>query len=259
MKARWFYFVSAAALFVSLAGCGKKPEEQPAVQPAAQAPTPIDLSTVGELTGSVKLDGAAPKPGVLKMAADPFCNSAHKTPVYAQDVVVGEKGALGNVIVYVKEGLGNRTFEVPKESVVLNQEGCMYSPHVIAIMAGQQFEVRNDDKTTHNIHPLPKDNREWNESQPPGAAPLIKTWARTETFPVKCNVHPWMKAYIAVFKHPYFAVTGKDGSFTIKNLPPGSYTIEAWQEKYGTTSQQVTIGPKETKSVNFVFKAQSGD
>jgi plastocyanin len=258
MKGRWLYFACAAALVASLAACGKKQsEETKSEAPAATAPTPIDMATVGEITGTVKLDGTPPKAMVIKMAAEPYCASANKAPVYSQDVVVGDKGALENVVVYVKEGLGNRAFEVPKQPVELDQQGCTYHPHIVALMAGQPFDVINSDKTTHNIHPLPKDNREWNESQPPGAGPIIKEFAREEVaITVKCNVHPWMKAYIAVFKNPYFAVTGKDGTFTIKNLPPGSYTIEAWQEKYGTTDQQVTIGPKESKSVDFAFKAQ---
>ncbi len=122
-------------------------------------------------------------------------------------------------------------------------------------MAGQNLEVVNDDQTTHNIHPIPKDNREWNKSQPPGAPPIIESFARGEVcIPVKCNVHPWMKSYIAVFKQPYFIVTGPDGSFDLKDLPPGTYTMEAWQEKYGTMDQQVTVGPKESKTVNFDFQ-----
>jgi hypothetical protein len=123
-------------------------------------------------------------------------------------------------------------------------------------MAGQTIEVKNDDQTTHNIHPAPKDNREWNQSQPAGASPLVESFARAEVgIPVKCNVHPWMKGYIAVFKHPFFFVTKKDGSFDLKGLPPGTYTIEAWQERFGTVDQQVTIGPKETKTIKISFSA----
>jgi hypothetical protein len=128
-------------------------------------------------------------------------------------------------------------------------------------MAGQTISVKNDDQTTHNIHPTPKDNREWNQSQPPGATPIEQSFARAElAIPVKCNVHPWMKSYIFVFKHPYYAVTTKDGKFELKGLPPGTYTITAWQEKYGSADQTVTIGAKESKPVSFTFKANaSGD
>jgi plastocyanin len=195
------------------------------------------------------------------MSAEAYCSKAHSSPVLPEEVVAGSDGSLENVIVYVKDGLGNRTFDVPKQVVELNQKGCMYQPHVIAVMAGQEVQVKNDDQTTHNIHPMPKDNREWNKSQPPGSSPIEDSFARAEVaIPVKCNVHPWMKSYIGVFKHPYFFVTAKDGSFDLKNLPPGTYTLEAWHEKYGTSDQTVTIGPKESKTVSFVFKAAgSGD
>jgi plastocyanin len=260
MKARIGMSVAALA-FVALtvASCGKKESEEGApattAQPAAPA-QPVDAATAGSVSGTVKLDGAAPKPRRINMAAEPACASAHPGGATDQEVVASASGELANVVVYVKEGLGNRTFDVPKQSVELDQKGCLYTPHVVALMAGQQLDVKNGDPTTHNIHPVPKNNPEWNVSQPPGAPDIQKVFAREElSIPVKCNVHPWMKSYIAVFKHPYFAVTGANGSFDLKNLPPGTYTIEAWHEKYGTTSQSVTIGPKEAKTVSFTFKA----
>ena len=159
----------------------------------------------------------------------------------------------------LKEGLGNRTFDAPKTPVELDQKGCMYSPHIVTLMAGQTFDVKNADQTTHNIHPVPKNNREWNKSQAPGAPDISDTFAREEVaIPVQCQVHPWMKSYIAVFKHPYFAVTGANGSFDIKNLPPGTYTLEAWHEKFGVSDQTVTIGAKEAKTVTFSFKPATG-
>ena len=134
----------------------------------------------------------------------------------------------------------------------------MYDPHVVVMETGQAFQVINADPVTHNIHPLPKDNREWNESQPPGAAPINQTFAHEEiAIPVKCNIHPWMKAYIAVFNHPYFAVTKEDGSFNLKNVPPGNYTLVAWHELYGTSMQPVTIGAKESKTLQITFHANS--
>ena len=165
------------------------------------------------------------------------------------------KGDLQNVIVFVSEGLGDRTFDAPTQPVVVEQKGCMYQPHVLAVRANQPLQVVNDDPTSHNIHPMPANNREWNKAEPPGSQ-LEESFAREEiAIPVKCNVHPWMHGYIAVFKHPYFAVTGKDGSFDLSNLPPGTYTIKAWHEKLGTSTQTVTIGANETKEINFVFKA----
>jgi plastocyanin len=261
MKSRMFYFVLAAALAFEF-GCGKKETEKTAEESApAPAATPIDTATVGDVSGTVMLRGVPPPFKPINMSAEPYCTKAHSSPVLPEEVVTGEKGALANVIVYVKDGLGDRTFDAPKEPVELDQKGCMYQPHVVALMAGQDLKVVNSDQTTHNIHPMPKDNREWNKSQPPGASPIEDTFARAEVaIPVKCNVHPWMKSYIAVFKHPYFIVTGKDGSFDIKNLPPGTYTLEAWHEKYGTVDQQVTVGAKESKTVTFAFKTTgSGD
>ena len=129
---------------------------------------------------------------------------------------------------------------------------------MLALQTAEPLQVVNSDQTTHNIHPVPKDNREWNESQPPGAPPIMQSFARPEvTIPVKCNVHPWMKAYIAVFDNPYYAVTGKDGSFTIKNVPPGTYTVTAWHESYGSQDQSVTVGPSESKTVTITYKAKS--
>lgn len=256
-------FASVALLATALAGCGKKEETSekaaaPAAQPAAPA-TPVDAATAGSVSGAVKLEGPAPKPRKINMAAEPSCAAQHLGGVTDQEVVADAAGGLANVVVYVKEGLGNRAFDVPKETVSLDQKGCLYSPHVVALMAGQTLSVKNSDKTTHNIHPVPKNNREWNKSQPPSAGNLEESFAREEvSIPVKCNVHPWMKSYIAVFKHPYFQVTGANGGFDLKNVPPGTYTIEAWHEKYGANSQSVTIGPKETKSITFTFKAAAG-
>jgi len=259
------YFTLAIALGFAAAGCGgNKPAETPS-QPAATTPAAaktVDASTAGSVTGTITLDGKAPVTRPINMSAEPYCAKAHATPVTPPEVVTGAGGALANVVVYVKGGLdAGYTFDTPSAPVVLDQKGCMYDPHVIAMMAGQPFQVKNDDNTTHNIHPTPKDNREWNQSQPPGASPIDQSFARPElAIPVKCNVHPWMKSYIFVFKNPYFAVTSKDGKFELKGLPPGTYTIEAWQEKYGPVDQTVTIGAKESKPLNFTFKAAaSGD
>jgi plastocyanin len=166
----------------------------------------------------------------------------------AENIVV-DGGDLANVFVYVKDGLGNRTFDVPKDPVVLDQSGCK--------MAGQTVQIKNDDQTTHNIHPTPKDNREWNESQPPSSAPLEKNFAREEIMlPVKCNQHPWMRMYINVVKSPFYAVTGPDGKYEIKGLPPGDYTIAFVQEKLGEQTQKVTLAAKDSKTVDQTFKAQ---
>ena len=253
--------VAIGVFALAITGCGGKNEstEAPASAPAAGAPAGkmVDPATVGEVTGTVKLDGAAPKMKTISMAAEPACAKAHSGPVTSEEVVTGDGGALANVVVYVKSGVEGYSFPAPAAPAKIEQQGCQYHPHVVALEVGQNIDVVNDDQTTHNIHPIPTQNREWNESQPPGAAPIEKSFAREEiAIPVKCNVHPWMKAYMAVLPNPYFQVTAKDGAFDLKNLPPGTYTLVAWHELYGSSDPQtVTIGPKETKNVAFTFKA----
>jgi plastocyanin len=264
MNKQRLLLLSLAATVLLFAACSseKKPEET-AEQPAAisqQAATPIDQATVGEVTGKVTFDGAKPKQARIMMDQDPVCVKKHNGPVMAEDGAVNADGTLPNVFIYVKSGAEKYTFATPTDAVTLDQDGCMYKPHVLGIMTGQTLKVVSSDATTHNIHPMPKDNREWNESQPPNAAPIEKTFARSEVMiPVKCNQHPWMRAYIGVVSNPFYAVTGSDGTFTIKGLPPGTYTIEAWSAVSGgpgtTQDQQVTIAPKESKKVDFTFKA----
>ena len=237
-----------------LAGCGNKETatEQPAPAASAPAPaaTPIDPATAATITGVVKLSGDAPKAAKIDMSQDPACKGMNMA-----ENVVATGGNLSNVFVYVKEGLGSRTFDTPKDVVTLDQSGCRYHPHVIGVMAGQTIKIVNSDPTTHNIHPTPKDNREWNESQPPQAAALEKTFAREEIMlPVKCNQHPWMRMFVNVVKTPFYAVTGPDGKFEIKGLPPGDYTLAFVQEKMGEQTVKVTLAAKDTKAVDMTFK-----
>ncbi len=241
-----------------LLGCGgKKTEvsEQPFEAPSGAQPTPIDQSTVAAITGKVVFQGGKPKLARIMMDQDPVCVQKHSGAVYAEDGGMNSNGTLPNVFVYVKEGAEKYTFSTPTDPVVLDQNGCVYKPHVLGIQVGQDLHIISSDPTTHNIHPMPKNNREWNESQAPGAAPLEKKFARSEIMiPVKCNQHPWMRAYVGVTKNPFFSVTGSDGTFTIKGLPPGDYTVEAWTATYGTQEQKVTVGSKETKTLDFAFK-----
>lgn len=159
------------------------------------------------------------------------------------------------MFVYVKTGLERKTFETPKEAIQIDQRGCSYKPHVIGIQVGQTLDVLNSDPVSHNIHPLPKENRDWNRQQAPEAGKLERQFTRPEIMiPVKCNVHNWMRAYISVVAHPYFAVTGDQGTFELKGLPPGDYTIEAWQEKYGVQEQKITLAPSASQTIEFSFK-----
>jgi plastocyanin len=214
-----------------------------------------DAGSGASVVGKVKFQGTLPQPARVSMSADPSCAKLHPAPAVGQDFVAGSDNSLGNVIVFISDGLQNRTFDVPTEEVTFEQKGCIYEPHVVAVRANQKLKMVNSDNTTHNIHPIPANNREWNKAEPAGMT-MEESFPREEiAIPVKCNVHPWMKSYIAVFKHPYFAVTGKDGSFQLPNLPPGEYTVEAWHEKLGTMTQKITVAVGESKTVDFTFKA----
>ena len=229
-----------------------------AAEGALRANSAADAAAPSTATvkGTVKVAGAIPKPSHIDMSADPKCVQARPGGGMTQEIEADAKGDLQNVIVYVSQGLpADLKFEPPKEPAEIDQKGCMYQPHVVAVRANQELKVVNSDKTTHNIHPMPNNNRELNQSQAPGV-PFSMTFAREEiAIPVKCNIHPWMHSYIAVFKNPYFAVTGKDGTFEISDLPPGNYTLTAWHEKLGTTVQKVSVGESETKTIEFAFKA----
>ena len=257
-KNSWRIFASALAVcgLLLTVACNKNTEQSSntmAEKQAAPAPaaTPIDPATVATVNGTVKFDGTAPKQSKIDMSQDPACKGSNEA-----ETIVASGGDLANVFVYVKDGLGSRTFDVPKEAVVLDQSGCKYHPHVLGVMAGQTVQIKNDDQTTHNIHPTPKDNREWNESQPPSSPAIEKNFAREEVMlPVKCNQHPWMKMYISVVKNPFYAVTDKSGKYEIKGLPPGDYTIAFVHEKLGEQDQKVTVAAKETKTEDQSFKA----
>jgi len=239
MKRRFALIPALAASLLSVHG----------VRAGSPSPT-----TGASVRGTVRFEGKIPAAKPISMAADPVCAKQHPSPVLAQPVVTDASGDLQNVVVFVSDGLGDQKFDPPAQPAVVEQKGCLYEPHVMAMRANQPLEVVNDDSTLHNIHPIPANNREWNRAEAPGSK-MQEAFAREEVaIPVKCNVHPWMKGYIAVFKHPFFAVTGKDGGFDLSNLPPGTYTIKAWHETLGSSTQTVTVGANETKQISFVFK-----
>jgi plastocyanin len=252
MKSRFRPAVLATAFALATFGCGSHGGE-------STAPTvAVDPATAGSITGAVTLDGAPPALKPIDMSASPACVQANPTPVVPASVVTGDDGALANVVVYVKDAPGNYRYDTPSDTVVLEQKNCMYEPHVVALMTGQPFEVENNDPTMHNVHPMPKRNRQWSTSQPAGSAALKETFTRPEfAMQVLCNVHPWMRSTVFVFDHPYFAVTSKTGGFELKNVPPGTYTIEAWHESLGTQDQRVSIAAHESKSISFTFKSGS--
>lgn len=210
----------------------------------------------GDITGKVSFDGAAPKAARLNMNADPICMKAHKDPVFSEEVVVNKNGTLKNVLVYVKEGLGGKKFDAPSTKVEFDQQGCQYTPHVLGIQAGQELVVKNSDPTLHNVHSLSKENPQFNVAQPKKGMTLTKKFDKMETFKVKCEVHTWMNAWMTVFNHPFFAVTGADGSFNLKKLPAGDYTIEAWHEKYGTQTMKVKVAASGEAKADFRYAAK---
>jgi hypothetical protein len=244
-------------LFVAAAcGGGSQAPGSSTEAPAAAPSAAVDPATAGSITGKVMLEGAAPKNDPIKMNADPVCLQVNKGVQTQETYMVGSGGELENVFVYVKDGLGSLTFTAPTTPVTLDQRGCRYRPHVFGIMIGQPLEILNSDPTLHNIHAVPKVNREFNTGQPIQGMKTSQTFTTKEVMlPFKCDVHGWMNAYVGVLDHPYFAVSGASGTFEIANLPPGNYTIEAWHERGGAQTQMVTIGPKETKDVAFTFKA----
>ncbi|HEV2289115.1 MAG TPA: carboxypeptidase regulatory-like domain-containing protein [Candidatus Acidoferrales bacterium] len=220
---------------------------------AAQSST----QETGSISGKILFQGERPKLEIIKMSNDPICESEQKGQVYAQDGEVNENGTLPNAFVYIKDGFGTRKFTPPVNSVDLTQSGCMYQPHVVGIMAGQPLQVLTLDPTTHNIHVTAKTNRSWNVSQQPGSPSVIRRFTDPEVMiPVHCNVHPWMKAYIGVMENPFFEVTGKDGTFDLKNIPPGEYTLAVWTATFGTQEKRVVVRAALTSTADFTFGQQ---
>jgi hypothetical protein len=238
----------------SACGSGGSSSAVPAPAPGA---VKIDPATVGDVTGSVVIEGTAPKNEPIKMAADPNCSKNASGPQFQATYVVGPDGkTFGNVFVYVKDGLGNYVYDPPSGVATIDQKGCRYIPHVFGVRVGQKIEILNSDPTLHNIHATPKANREFNTGQPMQGMKTEQTFTAKEVMvPFKCDVHGWMNAYAGVLDHPFYAVTGEDGKFALKGLPPGTYTVEAWHERLGATTQSVTLGAKESKDVTFTFKA----
>ncbi len=273
MTMKKFVTLLCAAVLVLAVACGKGKEAksddegeddqapQTASVPAASGATTAAPAAVAPaadaatIAGAVKFEGTAPKMPVIQMGADPYCQSQHPTPVTDEEVVVGPAGELANVFVYIKNPpAGN--YPAPGTPATLDQKGCRYYPHVSGMQLGQKLAIKNDDDTLHNVHGMPVINSSFNEGQPVKGLVAEKTLDKAETTPfkIKCDVHGWMKSYLAVVPHPFYAVSQPNGQFTIANLPPGTYTLVAWHEKYGQQEQNITVGPKESKTVSFTFK-----
>jgi plastocyanin len=235
-----------------LAGCGSSSPPASQELPSAK----IDTTTGAIISGKVVLTGKAPEMPVLDMSANPACQRSNKTPRRAEEVVVNPNGTLRNTFVWLKTGLPPGRWSPPAEMAKLDQHGCVYEPHVLGIMVGQPLEISNGDTVNHNVHAESSTNAGWSEMEPPRAEKSIRRFEKEEVmFPVTCGVHAWMRSYIGVASHPFFFVTGDDGTFTLKGVPPGSYTVEAVHERYGRQEMKVTVGPRESKDVDFRYDA----
>lgn len=218
----------------------------------------VDPATAGTVFGKVSFEGKLPVRRRIDLDEDEQCVKLNPRGMFDASIIVNKDRTLANVFVYVKTGLEGKTFPKPEEPVIIDQKGCQFSPRVIAARAGQPFHVTNSDPVTHNVHPVAKMNREWNQSQAPGDPPLQRKFVRPEIMiRIKCNVHSWMRAWAAVVDHPYFAVTAADGSFAIPNLPPGEYTLEAWQEKLGTREHKIRLEPSGKVQLAFQFQGEN--
>ena len=219
---------------------------------------PIYFATGNEanIAGTITLKGTPPAPRRIDMSADPPCQQFNRQPL--TDFVIANNGRLRNAFIYVKgEKLDAYRFEIPDSDVILNQRACYFEPHVFGLRVGQSLRIINGDPTQHNVHPTPRLSQEWNFSQSQDAPPIVKTFPRAEVMiPIKCNQHPWMKAYAGVMNHPFFAVSDRSGKFEIRGLPAGTYKLIVWHEAYGNQEIEVTLIPGESRNVDFTFDAE---
>jgi len=253
MQHRSLCAFTAVLVLAIASACGGGGSDAPS-EPAESAAPAFDPSTAGNIAGTVMLEGEPPEAETIRMNSDPVCvkeATNTETDYYA----VGDNGGLGNVFIYVKEGLQG-FFPVDSSTVILDQNGCRYTPHVFGIQVGQTLQVVNNDPTLHNIHATPTNNAEFNTGQPIEGMTFDRTFDTAEVMvPFKCDVHGWMNAFVGVVDHPFFSVSGRDGAFDISTLPPGNYVIEAWHEELGTQTQEITVAEGETAPVSFVFSA----
>ncbi|HEV7858892.1 MAG TPA: carboxypeptidase regulatory-like domain-containing protein [Pyrinomonadaceae bacterium] len=266
-RAQFWLAVCAMALLLLLSiACGKKAEDSSDATDNSNGGTTAGTKYAksgneGTISGKVAFNGTAPEPKKIDTSADAVC--AQKNPNAVTEDTVVKDGKVANTFVYIKDGttadgkkIGDFSFDAPTTAAVLDQNGCHYKPHVLGVQTNQKISITNSDPTQHNIHPTPKNNQEWNQSQGSGAPPIEKSFAKSEVMvPVKCNQHPWMKAYIGVLKHPFFAVTKEDGTYSIAGVPPGKYTVVAWHEKFGEKTMEVNVPSKGSATADYAFDA----
>lgn len=259
MRLNTLWPVAMLSLSIVAVGCGGgggEPASSSSTPAASNTPAAAEPTGTASISGTIAFTGTPPAQPELNLDRD--CRELHDGPVLAQNVVVNDNGTLRWVFVYVKEGLEGKTFATPTEPVEFDQTGCMYKPHVFGVQTNQPIKIVNSDPFLHNIHALPETNRGFNFGMPTQGMEKEQSFRVPEVMVrVKCDVHGWMSAYIGVLDHPFFSVSGEDGTFSIKNLPAGTYTIEAWHETYGTKTQTVTVGDGESATADFSFAAAS--
>jgi plastocyanin len=250
-----------AILTLGIASCGKAPpppppppppaHREPPVQPEqTQPPGPPLAAGTAQVTGTVTFVGKPPEMKAINRGADPFCA---KTAMKEEEVIVGPGGGLKNVLVRITKGIAGN-YEAPMTNATLDQSACMYRPHVQGIMTGQSLLIRNSDQTLHNVHAYKGPSTQFNQAEIPGLPPIAKKFSTSgDVIKFKCDVHPWMTAYVAVEPHPFFAVTGDDGTFTIPKVPAGRYTLEAWHERYGTKTTDIVVEGNKPTEAKFEF------
>jgi len=247
-----------ASIFV-VAACGGGGETESTGDAGSMGTTTTTTTTTAAaatatIKGAVMYAGAKPTSPRIKMSADPYCDESNAEPRYDESVILGPNGELENVFVYIKTGLEGQAFDVPAEAVVFDQKSCIYSPHIFGIMAKQELQITNSDATLHNVHATPKNSPEFNVGMPTQGMKITKKFKKAEVMVhIKCEVHPWMSAYAGVLDHPIYAVAGSGGTFSLPMVAAGTYTVEAWHEKLGTSTQEVTVGDGETTEIAFNF------
>ncbi len=260
MVTRFLTRLTTAAVCTFAVACGGGTPQDQATAPAATAPA-ADSRPMAELgnstvNGVVTFEGAVPAPRPVRMSSDPGCMPAGEGAT-SEALLVGDGGGLANVFISVKDGLGDARFPVPTTPVILDQDGCRYTPHVFGVQVGQPVEIRNSDKTLHNVHTVPSSNQGFNFGQPAGVPAVTRVFNEPEVMvPFKCDVHPWMSAYLGVVPHPFFAVSAADGRFEIPRLPAGTYTLEAWHEELGVQTMEITVDGTSAAEAAFTFRGR---
>ncbi|HYR96012.1 MAG TPA: carboxypeptidase regulatory-like domain-containing protein [Candidatus Binatus sp.] len=244
--------IAVVLLLPIAAACGRS-------QSGCETPrtaTPLDRAVAGRITGSVRFDGTPPPMKPITFGGDPQCAANHAGPVLSGDAIVHD-GRVENAFVYVKDGLGDRVFAAPDTPVTIDQAGCLYTPHVAGTQTCQPVQFVNSDPVLHNVHGTPSHSPPWNFGMAVrGSQRSVRVPSPEVMIDVRCDVHPWMRAYLGVLDHPYFAVTGADGQFTLADVPPGEYVVASWHERFGTREARVTVGAREAKDVSFTYAAQ---